>query len=287
MNPSRKIMPLEACNNVSRLSDSPSAYATGSWHFVPSNARKADLALEKLEEAHSKDLAIHITNLPAIENNSVIRAEIEEYMDAIGMPRSWSEIDYKSRSKHRKYMSVTAGYLNDLRVNVPITDGFSPVRYESLKKSFLEYKQKSLNEEKAVKEAAQQDEERKKAERRANLEMATIILRYKLEEDIDWDGILDALRAKDQRLDLALAMMDCRSDWSDGPDIVDHALGRFTARTAEDHTIEDSLLPLCHDEWDHDGRVFRDCEWNYERILSSIEDKQLVADAMAARGHCD
>jgi len=34
--------------------------------------------------------------------------------------------------------------------------------------------------------------------------------------------------------------------------------------------------------WDGDGRCFRDCEWNYDRLLSSITDKQLVADVTTA-----
>jgi hypothetical protein len=114
------------------------------------------------------------------------------------------------------------------------------------------------------------------------VELAEIILRYGMDRESDWKDVFQALREKHQRVDLAVAMMNVRHDWNDGPDQVSNAMGRFTIETTEDKDIANSVLANLGDGWDGDGRCFRDCEWNYDRLLSSITDKQLVADVTTA-----
>jgi len=62
---------------------------------------------------------------------------------------------------------------------------------------------------------------------------------------------------------LADAMIRNRIDWSDGPDIVRSELRHFAVENDIDKLIYE-CLSNCVDNWDGDGRVFRDCEYNYE-----------------------
>lgn len=91
----------------------------------------------------------------------------------------------------------------------------------------------------------------------------------------DKDSLVRLLRHRDKYLDLAIAMSDTRGDWSDGFWRVSDALRRFTPETAQDGQIVAEVSNLCHGD-ESDGRVFRDCTWNYS-VLFGLADKSLVA----------
>jgi hypothetical protein len=168
-----------------------------------------------------------------------------------------------------------------MRAHIPINDGFESAKstYERLKASYDKFAQDAEAEaEKEVQAAARAAEAEKQA-RRENIELAKIILRYDLQEDSTWDDVLEALRDKDQRLDLAVAMMQTRSDWSGGFYRVSDALSRFKIDNDTDKDIAGDVIGCMHDD---DGRVFRDTTWNYSRLFAEAEDKQLSTDIQLA-----
>ena len=81
-------------------------------------------------------------------------------------------------------------------------------------------------------------------------------------------------------VDLIIAMKKTRGDWSQGFYRVKDVLKKFNIETKEDELI-------CNNLWEQfdcqDGRVFRDCEYNYdvltEKFLSK-EEKQIVDKEM-------
>ncbi|TXH35244.1 MAG: hypothetical protein E6Q98_15735 [Rhodospirillaceae bacterium] len=257
-------------------------------HGDKTKSQIAKYALEQLETARRKDVEAHEKNRPAMEINKVIRLRIESLMAEVGMPAKWSERDTKSRARYPRSITMEAGYLNDLRKHVPTDDGFdyATSTYERLKRDYDAYAEAGKLEDQQAQSARQQAEERRKAERRANLELAAIILRYDLDPDSDWQDILDALRTKDQRLDLAVAMRRVRGDWSDGPGPVSVALDRFKIVTDQDKEIANDIVG-CLNSWDGDGRTFRDTSWNYDRLFASVEDTQLSADIQLAYERSD
>lgn len=283
-----KIMPVEKCDNVRNLYSSPEGFRSRiqqrSPYFKPDSAYLADCALKALSEARGKDIAIHAANAVAIENNKAIHAKVAALMLEIGMPTSWHEPDLSSRSKYRRFKTktVTPGWQGDLWRNVPTTDGFEDTTYERLKRDYELYAEKAAAEKVQADQARERADTDQKAARLANIELATIILRYGLDLHSDWPEVLDSLREKNQRLDLAVAMMDTRGDWNDGPYKVSNALRRFVAVTDEDKSIQLSIGGHC-DDWCGDGRIFRDCAWNYDRLAQSVHDEQLVKDVLLAR----
>ncbi|QNB08391.1 DUF1631 domain-containing protein [Herbaspirillum frisingense] len=284
MTESIKILPVEPCGAVGKCMSHPSSYASSlSSYSKPTTARIASYALTQLETARAKDLATHEANEPAIAANLEVAKRVRVFMEQIGMPASYSERDTKSRSRYPKTIRHDAGYLQDLRRECKTDDGFTyaTATYERLKKEYQDYADKAAREAEIEAGRAQREQEEALAKRKADMALAAILLRYELPLESTWSDVLDHLRTKDQRLDLAIAMRDTRGDWSEGAYRVKNALQRFTIHTNEDKDIAaDVAAHLVEFE---DGRVFRDCEWNYDRLLGTVVDRQLVADAEIAR----
>lgn len=283
-----KIMPVEACGLVGKCMSSPQSYENEASRFSKAGPeRVAALALQRLEEARALDIEAHERNLPAIENNKLVRAAVEEMMTAIGMPKRWSRKDFGRGRRLPKTISEDAGYIGDLIRHVPTDDGFilATATYNSLKARYDEYAADAGRIAERLKAEADAAEEKRKAERLVNIEFAKILLRYGLSTDIEWSGVLETLRAKDKHLDLAIAMEDTRGDWSEGYYSVSDAVDRFKLETDRDKEILNDILPQLASE-DHDGRVFRDIRWNYNALYALVEDQQLVADCRLARERC-
>lgn len=282
-----KIMPVTQINAVARCMASPASYAhdaRGRGYSEPTKKQIAIFATARLEAARKLDMEDHEKNMPAIEANKAIRERVTALMEEIGMPVTRKVRDgNRTRYGIPKMKTIDAGYIEDLRVHVPIDDGFATATaiYHSLKAKYDAYADEAEKEAERAKAVAAEAEERRKAERRANLELAEIILRYDLDRDSEWSDVLDALRKRDQRLDLAVAMKQTRGDWSGGFYRVSDAIGRFKIETDEDKSIANEIVSLLHDDHD-DGRVFRDCAWSYDRLFASASDRQLAADVQRA-----
>ncbi|MGS1020295.1 hypothetical protein [Burkholderia glumae] len=279
----KKIQAVQQCGFVNKCMASPQSYASSlSTYRTPSAKKIAEYALDQLEAARAKDIALHEANLEAIERNKATADRVRTFMEEIGMPKSWTERDTKSRSRYPKSVTRDAGWISDIARFIKTDDGFAYATssYETLKARYDEYAAAAAREAEQAEQQRERAAEAEREARKANVELARIVLRYELADDSTWDDVLEALRGKDQRVDLALAMMATRSDWSEGPYRVSDALHRFTIVTDEDKEIASDVVACLHDFCD--GRVFRDTTWNYERIMASVADQQLAADALTA-----
>lgn len=282
-----KIHPVEPCNNIGKCMASPQSYASNMPRYSGSEdpARVASFALQQLEAARQRDVEAHERNLSAIEANKAVHAHVKAVMEAIGMPTRWSERDLKSRSRYPKTISHDAGYLSDLRREVPVTDSFEHATstYQQLKQRYEAYAEQAAAEAEQKAAAAQRQRDAQVAKRRADMELAAVLLRYGLPIESTWRDVVHALAEKHQRLALAIAMQQTRGDWSEGPWRVRDALAAFQIETTEDKDIANDVLSCL--EGFCDGRVFRDTTWSYDALFASITDQQLVADARLALNH--
>lgn len=284
MTESLKIQQLEKVGHVGGCQINPAGYASymdSSWS-KPTPEKVAAHALTKLEEARQKDVAAHELNIPRMAANKVIHDRIVFLMKEVGMPDSWSETDRKSRARFPKKIQHSAGYVTDLLREVKTNDGFeyATSSYERLKKSYEEYAEQAKRQAEVDRTKAQREREAEEAKRREDMELAAILLRYGLDVMSSWSDVLEALRAKDKYLDLAIAGQRTRGDWSEGPWQVRNALDRFTI---EDDTDKDIVVDLsdCLADFE-DGRVFRDTTWNYDRLFGLVKDEQLLKDTQLA-----
>lgn len=280
------IQPVEPCGAVGRCMSSPSSYASSMSSYQSGKPRAvAAHALRMLEEARARDVATHEKNLPAIEANKAVRARVEALMAEVGMPASYTERDTKSRARYPKTIRHDAGYLTDLRRHCPTTDSFehATVTYERLKKVYDDYAARAEEEAKEADAKREREAAALVEKRKADMELAAMLLRYQLPLESTWSDVLDALREKDQRLNLAAAMQLTRGDWSEGPYRVRNALDSFQIETTEDKDIANDVLS-CLDGFE-DGRVFRDTSWSYGRLFAEAADQQLSADVQKALQH--
>lgn len=285
MSDTLKIMPVEPCGAIGKCMSHPSSYASSMTYGAKSPTAVANRAMQELEAARAKDIAAHDKNQPAIENNKLVAGRVEAMMLEIGMPKSWSERDTKSRSRYPKSITHEAGWMGDVRRNCKTDDGFAAatLSYERMLKEYQAYAERAKVEAAQVADKAQRERDAELAKRKTDMELAALLLRYELPIESDWSDVLEHLCTKDQRLDLAVAMQQTRGDWSDGPYRVEGALGRFKIETTEDKDIATDIVSCLHDF--EDGRVFRDTTWNYTRLFASLADQQLVADCQKAMQH--
>jgi hypothetical protein len=277
-----KIMPVEECGAIGKCMAHPSSYLSRIQYGEKTTARAAALALQDLEAARARDIATHERNLPALENNALVALQIRSMNEAVGMPARWSERDRNSRSRYPKTIGHDAGYITDIRRECKTDDGFdaATVQYERTLKSYREYEEQGKREAEAAARAKEREQAAALEKRKADIELAAILLRYCLPIESTWSDVLQALRGRHQRLDLAVAMAQTRSDWSEGPYRVRGAMDRFTIRDNEDKDIANDVLG-CMDDFS-DGRVFRDTRWSYDALFASVENRQLVADVQRA-----
>lgn len=275
-----KIMPIEQCGAVRNCMASPSSYKSHmpcASYSEPSQKRVAEFALQQLEAAWKADVDAHGRNEAAIANNKALQERIMAFMDEIGMPRT-RKVQCGTRYGMPKYKTVDAGYIEDMRANIKVYDNFELAEqtYNRLKTAYDKYLAEAVAEEEKAQAAVKRAEEVEKQRRLDNIQFAKIILRYNLPEDSTPGEVLEALRKKDQRLDLAVAMQQTRSDWRDGFWRVSDALDRFKIHDDEDKEIAACVIEAMRDC--DDGRVFRDCAWSYTRLFNSAADEQLAAD---------
>ncbi len=219
---------------------------------------------------------IHNTNIPRIENNKLLMEKITLMMTAVGIPPTWSQYEIPKGKRTKQWITHTAGYYEDLRRNVKIDDGYA-VAVRSVD-SCLKDIDRIFNELKAGIAKEEQKKLAEEKEKAKALWLAKMQVKYSLDETTGVETVLSTILSKDKYLDLAHAMMETRNDWSDGFYRVEDALGRFSVVTDEDHRIYDCVNALTEDDYDVDGRVFRDCEWSYDVIFQLVLDKQLLED---------
>lgn len=259
------IKPLDAVKRCPRLS------GLKSWELSGLEVR--------LEQAWKDDQATHAENVKAIDHNGTMRLKIEAFMIAAGVPDHFYGPKPGSRAYPPKKIKMEAGYLGDLKRTFPISDGFADVQrlYESLAEQLT--KAKSLVEKE--RDAARGEQERAVERRKADLFLVAIKVRHGMPDETDWPDALGLLCKKCKYLDLAVAGLQTRGDWSDGFYRVEAALKRFTIESDQDKDIAADLTGCLRrgEDGDRDGRIFRDTEWSYDKLWTLVTDGQLLHDA--------
>lgn len=274
-----KIMKVEQCKGVEFHSGSLDCKDGWGSRKEPTTLDAWNKALERFNvEVDAKVEAInqvHAANAAAIVNNETITSKVSLIMRELGIPGTYQERDYTSRARQAKYNTQAAGYIGDLRRNVVVTDG-----YDAAIRSAVNAKQQAKDyHAKKVAGLAQKELEEAAEKKKAKDETLLVHMRVKYKCDVE-DGVYDVLRSiidKNKYLFLAHWMQENRLDWNDGPDSARIGLDGFMVETEEDKKIYDAVSSRIED-WDGDGRVFRDMDYSYDVIYGMVDDAELMAD---------
>jgi hypothetical protein len=221
-------------------------------------------------------------NIPLIEENKAIIEKLGLIMKAIGIPEKYTHSYYKTnRSSTKTSETKIAGWREDVARNIQTQNVTIPDKSKLLETLDKEYK-------KAV-WAAGEDERKAKAEKEKDSKENTLaMLRVKYTPDnplADIHDIRDEILAKDKYLHLSYWLERNRGDWSEGYNYAEIGIDSFEVVTTQDREIYDEISGLIED-WDGDGRCFRDCKWNYGVIYDMCIDHELKKDLETAKSMC-
>lgn len=236
-------------------------------------------ATEALEKEFARVKAIHEANIPAIENNKAVCASVSTMMRNIGIPDSFSTWEYpSSRSRTKKEIKHVAGWMLDLRRVCICDDGFSYCenQYKVQRETISCYAEKK----KAEKENAEKAKKAEEAEKLSVIELARFQLKYGLESSSTWEDVLEKILSMDKYLRLAHFLELNRNDWNDGCSYAETGIKGFAEENETDKLIVENIVSYFSDF--EDGRVFRDCTYNYNVLRTDfVKDKDLLADYSA------
>ena len=281
---SGKVMPVAQCKAMGGVMASVGSYCesrygvSDGYVFVVSKAKKdADARIENDRETHKK-------NIPAIENNTRLRQAIASIMSNAGIPATYTTTEYKSnRSRTPTRTTHASGWFTDLDRHAITNDGieYSERMYADTIKKIEDY----VKAEKTKEEEKEKVKEKEKKAADALRELAVFQVRHELPSTSSWDDILDTILSKDKYLRLAHFLYKNRSDWNEGCHYAECGIRGFKTDSEEDQDIVSNISDHIQN-WDGDGRIFRDCEWNYDRLFGKVDNK-LLNDYNIAREHVD
>ena len=275
---SMEIMPIKKIE-VERLKYIPdgyderySKYGTFEGYQIDNVVREATNHVERILKSAETQ---HEVNVEAIKNNVAIVEGIKKMMEKFGIRSTYSTYEYKSRrSSKQTETKHYAGYLGDLNRDIKTNDGFSTIQNEC--NSFKEKLEKwRLSEMKRI-EQEQAKIKNEEVIATANRELMKLIVKYDLPATSTKDDVVDHIISKDKYLYLAHYMEKNRGDWNDGYSYAEEGLDNFTVETDIDSEIYDCVQNEI-DNWDGDGRCFRDCAYSYN-VVFGYADSELYVD---------
>jgi len=226
---------------------------------------------ERLKELKAQDEEIYKENVQIAQNNLVAYNNLMTLISNMGIKTT--RVDTKSRKFIKP--DVTCDFVQEIRNNCYTSAPQSPsYRWDG----FIASLKKQLEEKVAAVRAI----EKKKAveikeETRIKL-FVDLVKKYNCDFPRgipSADEMLDVILAKDKYLRLGHYLALNHGDWNDGYSYAETGLRNFEVVTEEDKEIDAEISSYFEDF--SDGRVFRDCHYNYDYLFSKVT-KDLMED---------
>lgn len=223
---------------------------------------------EFIEEVAKHDMETHKINMQIREDNKQLETQIFKLLEQVGIRKT-----YWGRKNNRSTKDVELYYEFPSEIRRQIPTWYSDNKVEDLKKQLIEKIDNIFNTELKKIQEEKRRKELEEKQKRANKTLALLLAKYDLELDQSWDDLLELIVSKNKYLQLAKALENNRNDWSDGCSFAEWGLHNFKIETELDQEIYDDIIQYI-DEWDKhmDGRVFRDCKYNYS-VLYELAEK--------------
>lgn len=225
----------------------------------------------KLEKAYAVSQPLREINAQRARNNALVKAKFEAMVKNAGIPTTYRKP--KPRSRWGSSEWVDQEWFSGFKACIPVVDPWGML--ESGYKEKLRQIERWQQEVEAAEHKAKAAKEQ--AEAAVRMKALVMILAQKYECGEDAAEVLVTLLNRNKYLRLAHYLRRNRNDWNEGYDLARIGLREFVVETDVDRAIEDEISDLAEGE-DCDGRVFRDCTWNYDRIFGLVEPVELFSD---------
>lgn len=238
--------------------------------------RKAELLglVDKLEADIAK---VREDNKDALANNIKIREKITLMMNHIGIDGMYDTYAYKSgRSRTKTKTSHISGFVDDLQRVIRVSYPNDVPNVDRIRKQINDLYNAELNSVRVAEKEKIQSEEKVKKEH----EFALLRAKYTPKDALSTkEDILDAILDSDKYFRLGHYLLANREDWNEGCGLASHGLNNFEVDSDVDKLIDENLSDIIENWYDHlDGRIFRDCEYNYDVIFGMVENQDLIYD---------
>jgi hypothetical protein len=241
-------------------------------------------AREAAKGVYDKSLVVKERNDEIAKANTALLSKLAQLLTNAGLPKTYSKTEYHGRRS--KAVTVDHDWYEALRICVPTFHGWSDLerRYKDFLRQCDDWEREIADAERKKQQEVAAQEAKAKHDR----VLGTLMVKYQMPLQADASELVDTILGKNKYLRLAHYLHLNRGDWSDGPDYAETGLNGFVEETETDKKISECLWPLITD-WDGDGRVFRDCEWSYDRLFGLVSDlnPELLADYEAASEFCN
>lgn len=239
--------------------------------------RSPALARMALKAAYDASLPLVEPNNAIVDENARVISALLEMIGNAGFPRYVKEYVAGRGRKSGTYEQVAAGWTK-LGSGIATADSWlgAAKRYDELLKLIDKWESDTVAaREREVEEQAKKEAIEKERIEKENTRI-TLAVKYGLAPvTATASEIRDAIIETDKYLRLAHYLRKNRGDWSDGPHYAKIGLDGFDATDTPDGEIVRCIRPLI-DDWDGDGRVFRDSMWSYDRIFKLAKPEALT-----------
>lgn len=231
------------------------------------NLSKLNKALEIFDLISSYDEESHSRNLKYNKDNIQLRASLFNLLEEVGIKDSY--YDYKtSRSRNRSKINYKFKSEIGSQIKTSYSKNTLEDKVTDLKSEFNKIFKKILSD----REKLEKEEREVKINEKELKYQALLLSKYDLDLECGWEDILENVLNRNKYLYLGHYLMLNRGDWSSGHDYASYGIDNFSIDGVLDQKIYDDITSFMYDNWDFDGRVFRDCEFNYSYLFDKVKD---------------
>lgn len=229
-------------------------------------------ALDFLDTIAELDKPTHQQNLAILAKNREILEAVIDFVQKAGIEAKYfGEIKV---GRKRDWGWVEREWVRDIRRRVPLD--YKESKLDSLLSS-LKNRLTSIYEReyRAILEE-ERKRERETEKREATMKFAKLLVKYNLPDTTTSDELLEYLLKKNKYLFLAHYLHENRDDWSDGCWYAQYGLDFFRQHMDDptDTLIYEEISEYINNWSDYgDGRIFRDCTWNYNKLYDMVKEQ--------------
>lgn len=234
---------------------------------------KCKSILSNLEKHHAEQLKLQEQNAIAIKNNILALASAVAFMESFGLSRKCTKA--KMVRGRTKYIESISDWYISLTTQIRTDDGWN--NYITHYNNMCDAINNKIRNLTKIENDKIKADIKKKQIAENELRLAELKVRYGLDALSSKPDVLDKILSKNKYLMLAHYLAENRSDWSDGCSKAVIGLDQFVIEDKLDRDIEQCIRNQINN-WDGDGRCFRDCEYNYDILFGMVLDTKLVTD---------
>lgn len=252
-----------------------------SWPYSDSNKPnfiKNNYTIDKIQVLIKLDESISVQNNIIINNNKEKHDKIMTFFKRIKLPEK-TKVVHSTRARYPKTTWEEASWIKEIRAAYPVYDNWNTILTSYNEK--IKFLTKYEHDKNAY---LVQQENIKTKENNKNKHIAILAginIKYQLSippECLNAQEVLHKIILLNKYLYLGHYLNKNRNDWNDGHRSADVGLRYFNFQLmiGDDSLISEDIQD-CINNWDGDGRVFRDTKYNYSVLFSMVE-KELIND---------